>query len=135
MTSAAKAELGGLFINTREAVYIRQILQELGHQQPRTPIQTNNTTAEGIINNKIQPKQMKAIMRFHWLHDCKAQGQFCIHWRPGKMNLADYFTKHHPPLHHVNVRSEFLSEIKDLADARRTRVKLGQTKSKFQKAD
>ncbi len=92
----------------------------MGHPQPRTPIQTNNLTAEGVINNKIQPKQTKAMdMGFHWLRDREAQDQFCIYWWPGKTNLADNFTKHHPPLHHVNVRSEFLTKVKDLAEARR----------------
>jgi hypothetical protein len=33
MSSAAEAELGRLFINVREAVYIRQILKEMGHEQ------------------------------------------------------------------------------------------------------
>jgi hypothetical protein len=136
MSSAAEAELGALFINAKEAVFLRQILTEMGHPQPRTPIMTDNSTAEGVINQKIQPKRTKAMdMRFHWLRDREAQGQFNIYWRPGKTNLADYFTKHHPPIHHVNVRSEFLSKIKDLAEARRMRVELGQTKSKFQKAD
>jgi hypothetical protein len=32
---------------------------------------------------------------------------------------VDYFTKHHPPAHHVNVRAEFLTRVKDLAEARR----------------
>jgi hypothetical protein len=59
----------------------------MGHPQPRTPIQTNNTKAEGIINNKIQPKRTKAMdMRFHWLHNRKAQRQIKIIWRPGKTN-------------------------------------------------
>ena len=93
MSSAAEAELGALFLNAKEGVYLQQILTEMGHPQPRTPIQTNNTTAEGVINNKIQPKRTKAMdMRLHWLRDCEAHGQFLIHWRPGKMNLADYFT-------------------------------------------
>ncbi len=70
MSSAAEAELGALFLNAKEAVYLRQRLTKMGHPQPRTPIQTNNTTAEGVINNKIQSKQTKAIdMRFHWLHN------------------------------------------------------------------
>jgi hypothetical protein len=43
MSSAAEAELGELFLNAKEAVYLRQILTEMGHQQPRTPVQTNNT--------------------------------------------------------------------------------------------
>jgi hypothetical protein len=70
MSSAAEVELGALFLNAKEAVYLRQILTKMGHLQPRTPIQTNNTTAEGVINNKIHPKQTKAMdMRFHWLRD------------------------------------------------------------------
>jgi hypothetical protein len=89
MSSAAEAELGAIFLNTKEAVYLRQILTEMGHPQPQTPIQTDNLTAEGVINNKIQPKQTKAMdMRFHWLRDREAQGQFRIYWRPGKTNLA-----------------------------------------------
>jgi hypothetical protein len=80
MTSAPKAELGAIYLNAKEAVYIRQILTKMGHPQPQTPIQTNNLTAEGVITNKIQPKQTKAMdMRYHWLHDHKAQSQFRIY--------------------------------------------------------
>jgi hypothetical protein len=61
MSSAAEAELGALYLNAKEAAYLCQILQEMGHPQPRTPIQTNNTTAEGVINNKIRPKCTKAM--------------------------------------------------------------------------
>ncbi len=65
MLSAAEAELGALFLDAKEGVYLRQILTKMGHPQPRTPTQTNNTTAEGVINNKIQSKQIKAMdMRF-----------------------------------------------------------------------
>jgi hypothetical protein len=56
MSSAAEAELGALFLNAKEAVIIRQILTEMGHPQPRTPIQTDNTTAEAVVNNRVQPK-------------------------------------------------------------------------------
>ena len=123
MSSAAEAELGALYINVREAVYLQQILDAMDHPQPQTPVQTDNTTAEGVINKKIQPKRTKAMdMRFHWLRDREAQGQFKIYWRPGKMNLADYFTKHHAPAHHVNVRAEFLTRVKDHTEARQTSV-------------
>ena len=119
MSSAAEAELGALYIMAREAVYIRQILQELGHKQPRTPMQTDNTTAEAIINNKVQPKRTKAMdMRFHWLRDRELQEQLRFYWRSGKLNYADYFTKHHPAAHHRNMRKEFLTPqwvLQDLA--------------------
>ena len=119
MSLAAEAEVGALYLNAKEAVYLQQILEEMGHPQPKTPIQTDNTTLEGIINKKIQLKCTKATdMQFHWLHDREAQGQFRIYWWPGGTNLADYFTKHHPPENHVNVRAEFLTRAKDLTKAR-----------------
>ena len=61
LLSAAEAELGALFLNAKDGVYLCQILAQMGHPQPRTPTQTNNMTAEGVTNNKIQPKQTKAI--------------------------------------------------------------------------
>jgi hypothetical protein len=91
MSSAAEAELGALYLNACKAVYLQQILTEMGHPQPQTSFQTDNLTAKGVINNKIQPKQTKAMdMCFHWLCDREAQDQFRIYWWPGKTNLADY---------------------------------------------
>eukprot|EP00804_Cyclotella_cryptica_P028442 CCRYP_014211-RA/>CCRYP_014211-RA protein AED:0.38 eAED:0.38 QI:0/0/0/1/0/0/2/0/375 len=83
MASATEAELAALYIVAREAVYIRIILEELGHKQPATPLQTDNSTAEAVCNGKIQPKRTKAMdMRFHWLRDRECQEQFRIYWRP-----------------------------------------------------
>ena len=108
MSSAAKAELGALYIMAREAVYIRIILDKMGHTQPRTPIQTDNSTAEGIINNTVQPKQTKAMdMLFHWLRNRTLQAQLRFYWRSGKLNFADYYTKHHSPAHHRNEQKNF----------------------------
>ncbi len=101
MSSAAEAKLGALFINAREAVHMRRALAEMGHPQPPTPIQTDNSTAEGVINSRVRPKRTKAMdMRFEWLLDREQKKQFKMYWKPGKTNLADYFMKHHPPSHH-----------------------------------
>ena len=120
MTSAAEAETGGLYINARKAVEERNILEEMGHKQPPTPIQTDNSTAEGIVNNRVQPKRTKAMdMRFHWLRDRKNQKQFRFYWRPGPTNKGDYYTKHHPASHHRNVRPEILTPYKVLMALRK----------------
>ena len=109
MSSAAKAELGALYIIAREAAHARTILEALGHKQPPTPIQTENSTADGIINNRILPKQLKLMdMRFHWLRDRMLQKFFRFYWRPGTLNWANYFTKHHPAAHHCNVGQEYI---------------------------
>ena len=113
MSSAAEAELGALFYNAKIAVPMRKTLEELGHPQPQTPVQTDNSTAYGVINNKIQPKATKAMdMRFYWLKDRESVNQFKYYWRPGKTNLADYWTKHHPALHHQVMREQILSNKK-----------------------
>ncbi len=110
MSSATEEELAGLYIMAREAIYIRIILEELGHAQPPTPLQTNNEMADDIINGKVQPKQTKAMhMRFHWLRNQECQQQCRIYWQPGKLNYANYWTKHYPETHHCNMWKKFLT--------------------------
>jgi hypothetical protein len=88
----------------------------------KTPIQTNNSTAEGVINSKIQPKRTKLMdMHFEWLKEREEKEQFCFYWRSGKNNLADYFRKHHPLAHHHNVREDFLTCVADLLHLRSLR--------------
>eukprot|EP00804_Cyclotella_cryptica_P018243 CCRYP_005972-RK/>CCRYP_005972-RK protein AED:0.51 eAED:0.38 QI:0/-1/0/1/-1/0/1/0/146 len=116
MSSAAEAELGALYINAREAIPIRHLLTELGHAQPPTPIQIDNSTALGVVTNTIQPKRTKAMdMRFHWLRCRTNQKQFRTYWRAGATNLADYVTKHHAPIHHRTVRALYLTDPVKLA--------------------
>ena len=110
MSLAAEAELSALYINAREAVPLRQLLTEMGHTQPRTPIQTDTSTACGVINSNIQPQRTKAMdMRFHWLRCREAQQQFCFYWAPGKTNLGNYWTKHHCAAHHIEKRPTILT--------------------------
>lgn len=109
MASATEAEVGALFHNAQDACMLRNTLEFIGHPQPPTPIQTDNSCAEGIINDTVKQKRSKAIdMRFYWLRDRAKQGQFAIHWKKGQDNLADYFTKHHPTSHHRNMQSTYL---------------------------
>jgi len=61
MSSAAEAEIGALYTNARKGVEERNILRVMGHPQPPTPVQTDNSTAEGIINLRVQPKRTKAM--------------------------------------------------------------------------
>ena len=58
MSSATEAELAALYIIAREAVYLQIILEEMGHKQPPTPLQTDNAMAEVVTNGKIQPSHI-----------------------------------------------------------------------------
>ncbi len=83
MSLAAKAKIRALYINCREAVPAWHTLEILGHPQPPTPIQKDNTTALGIVNNNIMKKLKAMNMKYQWLWDGISQEQFWHHWAPG----------------------------------------------------
>eukprot|EP00804_Cyclotella_cryptica_P030734 CCRYP_009144-RA/>CCRYP_009144-RA protein AED:0.45 eAED:0.45 QI:0/0/0/1/0/0/2/0/110 len=51
MSSADKAKMGALSTSAHKGVEERNIPDEMEHKQPPTPVQTDNLTAEGIINS------------------------------------------------------------------------------------
>ena len=84
-------------------------LAEMGHPQPATPIQTDNSNATGIANGTVYQRKSKAMdMRFYWVQDRVRQKHFIVYWRPGSQNLAAYFTKHFPAAHHQQIRPQYL---------------------------
>jgi hypothetical protein len=111
LASASEAEIGALFENTRKATILRTTLEEMGYPQPPTLVQTDNSTACSIANDNIKQQRSHAIdMRFYWIHNRVHQNQFNIYWAPGKLNLADYYTKHHSAAHHQQIRKLYLHE-------------------------
>ncbi len=119
---AAKAEIGALYINCREAVPSRHTLEFLGHTQPPTPMQTDNTTALGVVNNNVMKKLKAMDMKHHWLRDRIIQKQFRHYWAWGADNKGDYVTKHHAPIHHQAMRVTFLTNIATLTSLRAQRT-------------
>jgi hypothetical protein len=67
MSSMSEAEIGALYINCREAIPAQHTLEYLGHKQPPTPMQTDNTTALGVVSNKVMKKLKAMDMKYHWL--------------------------------------------------------------------
>jgi hypothetical protein len=111
MSSAAEAEYGAAFLNASDACPLRRTLQDLGYPQGPTPIHVDNTCAVGLANDDIKERRTKSIdMRFHWVRDRVRQRQFKVIWYPGWSNLADFFTKNHPPAHHRRTRRLFVDD-------------------------
>jgi hypothetical protein len=101
VSSIAEAETAGCFYNCIDAIPIRIVLEEMGHTQPPTPVNCDNSTAVGIANQTIKQRRSKAIdMRYYWLQDRECHEQFNIEWAAGANNKADYFTKHFSVSHH-----------------------------------
>jgi hypothetical protein len=62
----------------------------MGHPQPWTPVNCNNSTAVGIANNTVKRQCSRSTeMRFFWVADAVETGKFDIKYYPGKENLGD----------------------------------------------
>jgi hypothetical protein len=97
----------------QNACAVPDALKELDHMQPITgsPFETASNTAQGILNSKMRQKLSKSLdMRYLWIKDRIKQGQPNLIRAPGKSNLADHFTKHHPPRDHRQMRSKHIQE-------------------------
>lgn len=71
MSSAAKAETGGLCMNAPEAVPEGITAENIGPKQALTTLEEADTiTADGIMNRTVEQKQSEAMdMGFNWLQD------------------------------------------------------------------
>jgi hypothetical protein len=58
MSSAEEAEIGAVFLNTKEGAVLRTTLEELGHKQPphqwKLIIQLQQGTSMGQLNKNVQ---------------------------------------------------------------------------------
>ena len=112
VTSAAEAETHGVFHNAKQILPIRHLLHEMGHPQCNpTPIRTDNSTSAGYVNKNMQMKKSKTWdMQLHWLRDKENNKDFQVFWDKGANQGADYFTKHHPTIHHRKMRSQYIRD-------------------------
>ena len=109
VASSAEAETSALFHNAQTAIPIRHVLSALGHPQPRTPLKTDNATANAFVSRDMRHKKSKAWdMRYWWLKEKTAKNTFDIFWEKGITNWADYFTKHFSPKIHQALRPRYI---------------------------
>jgi hypothetical protein len=115
VASAAESEVGACFHNAQSGAPLRVTITELGHNQPPTPLCTDNSTAFGILNETIKQKRSKAMdIRYHCLTDIVRQKQFDVYWRPGRENLGNYHTKHYSAQHHKDMSGFILHQANSL---------------------
>ena len=83
----------------------------MGHPKDPTPITTDNTTTTAFVHKNMVTKTSKSWdMNLHWLRDKEVQKYFKIFWEKGSSNRGDYFTKHHPTIHHRFQRGRYVRD-------------------------
>jgi hypothetical protein len=68
VASAAESEVRACFHNAQSGAPLRVILTELGHTQPLTPLQTDNTTAFGILIPQVRLAHKYPISPWEMIH-------------------------------------------------------------------
>ena len=109
-TSAAEAETASVYGNGQEIITICISLQAIGHPQLATPLKTDNSMSNSFVHANIKQRRSKTWdMPWNWLRDKETHQQLrSMYWARGTDNNADYFTKHHPPSHHLTTRPKYV---------------------------
>ena len=81
----------------------------MGHNQPATTVQADRYIYGGIDNSRLKQQRTKAMdMWFYWVQDRVKKIHFNTFCKPGVTNLGEYFTKHNPPHHHLQMWPVYL---------------------------
>ena len=84
---------------------------KMGHPEHiiDTPFITGNSTTKGIINSSMSQKLSNNFgMYLYWMQDRIKQGYLKLIQGKGLFNMADYFTKSHPPWQHWKIHHKHI---------------------------
>ena len=96
---------------------MRQTLEEMKWPHPNSPLQKDNSSAAGVVNNIIVPRKLKTTDRRLYCIRCReAQGQFRYYFASGKLKWGDYSSKHHLPLYHESKRVQHAGNLDSIKD-------------------
>ena len=84
----------------------------MGHPQPKTPVNSDNTASLELTKKTIIPQSAKSYdMRFNFLKCRQAQNKLDMLWRKGTPNRADYHPKKHPTKNYVLKRGDYVVDM------------------------
>ena len=105
--STAEAEFDAMCSATREAVYMRGLLQEMGKPQvSATLINEDNQPCIALIKNPVTSSRTRHVaLRFNFVREKLQAGLIDVVYCPTGDQLADILTKMLPRPQHCKLRS------------------------------
>ena len=92
--SSTEAEYMVLSDCSRQVVWVKTLLSEIGFDLTAIPICGDNQGSIFIASNPVTEKRSKHIdIRYHYIRDVIAAGHIKVYFIDGENNLADMFTK------------------------------------------
>jgi len=105
-SSTTEAEYLAAHVATKELLWVRRLLQELGYPQSTpTPLFSDNQPAIRLVRNPEQHQKTKHIdVPFHVIREHQAERTIDITYISTHQQLADIFTKALPPVRFFALR-------------------------------
>lgn len=92
--STTEAEYVALANGTKEAIWLRRLLNELGIRCDSVKIYVDNQSAISLANNPEYHKRSKHIdVRYHFVRDVVHKREITVEYIPSDKQLADILTK------------------------------------------
>ena len=92
--SSTEAEYVALNDAAKEGLWLRRLLQEIKFKPAVTPIMVDNQSTIALAKHKmLKPRTKHIAMRYHWIRELLAAGQFRLFYISTQTNLADLLTK------------------------------------------
>ena len=88
------------------STFLYKLLATLNSLHRSRPTTSPRTVSSMPISSNACSKTWD--MRWNWLRDKATHQQLRMYWAKGTDNTADYFTKHHPPSHHLAMRPKYV---------------------------
>jgi hypothetical protein len=93
-TSATEAEYKALSTAAKEAIWYKQLFEELGFPSPSVVLAGDNTGAISLAHNPIHHGRTKHIrLAWHYLREVVASGDVVLEYIPTALQNADFLTK------------------------------------------
>jgi hypothetical protein len=100
--SSTEAEYMAASSATREALFLHQLLSELGYNQPSVTLYCDNQSCISLSNNPAYHQRTKHIdVHHHFIREKVERGQIILKYMPTEEMVADALTKPLPPVKHT----------------------------------
>jgi hypothetical protein len=105
--SSTEAEYMSLSDTSRQIVWIRSLLEEMGLELSPTPLSGDNQGAIFIASNPVTEKRTKHIdIRYHFVKQVISDKKVVLYFIDGAKNPADMFTKNLGHIKFLEYRSQ-----------------------------
>jgi hypothetical protein len=112
--SSTEAEYMALSDCSRQAVWIKTMIEELGIVFKTVPIYCDNQGASFIASNPVQESRTKHIdIRYHYIRELVGAKKVETMFVPGEMNPADMFTKNLQKVKFLKFRNQLGLDFED----------------------